>query len=168
MVILPHDTESKSRNADFIIIARRAIPQPSGRRPVKPTKLKNPQPPLVPTAPPFRPAGKRVTGFSVVYRLPTNPVPLPPQAVGRKRVYKCSPPTPRERGTMLPPNLPSPFMGKGDHASLKLACPIYGEGGPRQWWKGADAWRRAGSDSTYRKKFYVQVVKRGGLCNINV
>ena len=28
---------------------------------------------------PLRPAGKRVTGFSVVYRLPANPVPLPPK-----------------------------------------------------------------------------------------
>lgn len=36
--------KSKSRNADFIIIAHRAIPQPSGRRPVKLTNLKNPQP----------------------------------------------------------------------------------------------------------------------------
>lgn len=36
--------KSKSRNADFIIIARRAIPQPSGRRSVKLTNLKNPQP----------------------------------------------------------------------------------------------------------------------------
>ncbi len=59
--------KSKSRNADFIIITCKAIPQPSGRRPVKLTKLKNPQSPLVPTAPPSRPAGKRVTGFSVAY-----------------------------------------------------------------------------------------------------
>ena len=34
-----YDTDSKSRNADFISIARRAIPQPSARRAVK---LKNP------------------------------------------------------------------------------------------------------------------------------
>ena len=73
--------KSKSRNADFIIIARRAIPHPSGRRPVKLKNLKNPRlrnrrplspmnpgaPPLVPTAPPSRLAGKRVTGFSVAY-----------------------------------------------------------------------------------------------------
>ena len=39
MVILPYDTGSQSRNADFILIAHRAIPQPSGQRPVK---LKNP------------------------------------------------------------------------------------------------------------------------------
>ena len=35
--------KSKSRNADFIIIARRAIPHPSGRRPVKLKNLKNPR-----------------------------------------------------------------------------------------------------------------------------
>ena len=29
--------KSKSHNADFILIARRATPQPSGRRPVKPS-----------------------------------------------------------------------------------------------------------------------------------
>lgn len=34
-----YDTESQSRNADFILIALRAIPQPSARRTVK---LKNP------------------------------------------------------------------------------------------------------------------------------
>ena len=36
---MPYDIESQSRNADFILIALRAIPQPSGQRPVK---LKNP------------------------------------------------------------------------------------------------------------------------------
>ena len=36
--------KSKSRNAEFIIIAHRATPQPSGRRPVKLTNLKNLQP----------------------------------------------------------------------------------------------------------------------------
>ena len=36
--------KSKSHNAEFIIIAHRATPQPSGRRPVKLTNLKNPQP----------------------------------------------------------------------------------------------------------------------------
>ena len=39
MLIIPYDTDSQSRNADFISIARRAIPQPSARRAVK---LKNP------------------------------------------------------------------------------------------------------------------------------
>ena len=39
MLIMPYDTESISRNADFISIALRAIPQPSARRAVK---LKNP------------------------------------------------------------------------------------------------------------------------------
>ena len=39
MLIMPYGTESKSRNADFIFIALRAIPQPSARRAVK---LKNP------------------------------------------------------------------------------------------------------------------------------
>ena len=34
-----YDTDSQSRNADFILIALRAIPQPSARRAVK---LKNP------------------------------------------------------------------------------------------------------------------------------
>ena len=50
MLIMSYDTESKSRNADFILIARRAIPQPSARRAVKlknlpavrPVHLKNP------------------------------------------------------------------------------------------------------------------------------
>ena len=59
-------------------------------------------------------------------------------------------------------------QGKGDHASLNLACPIYGEGDHVSGGRGSRHRRRAGSDSTYRKKFYVQVVKRGGLCNINV
>ena len=39
MLIMPYGTESKSRNADFILIAQGAIPQPSARRAVK---LKNP------------------------------------------------------------------------------------------------------------------------------
>ena len=39
VLIMPYDTESQTRNADFILIALRAIPQPSGQRPVK---LKNP------------------------------------------------------------------------------------------------------------------------------
>ena len=39
VLIMPYDTESQSRNADFILIADRAIPQPSGQRTVK---LKNP------------------------------------------------------------------------------------------------------------------------------
>ena len=34
-----------------------------------------------------RPGGKRVTGFSVVYRLPANPVPLPPDKQGGAREY---------------------------------------------------------------------------------
>ena len=38
-------------------------------------------PPLVADATTL-PAGKRVTGFSVAYRLPTNPVPLPPPIQG--------------------------------------------------------------------------------------
>ena len=38
-------------------------------------------PPLVAGATTL-PAGKRVTGFSVAYRLPTNPVPLPPPIQG--------------------------------------------------------------------------------------
>ena len=50
MRIMPYGTESKSRNADFIFIALRAIPQPSARRAVKltnppavrPVHLKNP------------------------------------------------------------------------------------------------------------------------------
>ena len=33
MLIMPYDTESKSRNADFISIARRAIHNPRGQRP---------------------------------------------------------------------------------------------------------------------------------------
>ena len=33
MLIMPYDTESKSRNADFISIARRAIRNPRGQRP---------------------------------------------------------------------------------------------------------------------------------------
>ena len=33
MLIIPYDTESKSRNADFISIARRAIRNPRGQRP---------------------------------------------------------------------------------------------------------------------------------------
>ena len=32
MRIMPYDTESQSRNADFILIAQGAIPQPSGTR----------------------------------------------------------------------------------------------------------------------------------------
>ena len=35
VLTMPYDTESKSRNADFILIALRAIPQPSARRAVK-------------------------------------------------------------------------------------------------------------------------------------
>ena len=42
---------------------------------------------------PSRPVGKRATGFSVVCRLPTNPVPLPPQAVGGKILRKWPPAT---------------------------------------------------------------------------
>ena len=38
MLNMLYDIESQSRNADFILIALRAIPQPSGQRPVK---LKN-------------------------------------------------------------------------------------------------------------------------------
>ena len=34
-----------------------------------------------------RPGGKRVTGFSVVCRLPMNPVPLPPDKQGGAREY---------------------------------------------------------------------------------
>ena len=35
MLIILYDIESQSRNADFILIAQRAIPQPSARRAVK-------------------------------------------------------------------------------------------------------------------------------------
>ena len=35
VLTMPYDTESKSRNADFIPIVLRAIPQPSARRAVK-------------------------------------------------------------------------------------------------------------------------------------
>ena len=35
ILCISYDTESQSRNADFILIARRAIPQPSARRAVK-------------------------------------------------------------------------------------------------------------------------------------
>jgi len=40
---------------------------------------------------PLPPGGKRVTGFSVVCRLPTNPVPLPPKGgrKGRYGIYLC-------------------------------------------------------------------------------
>ena len=41
MLIIPYDTKSQSRNADFILIAQRAIPQPSAQRAVKLTNLKN-------------------------------------------------------------------------------------------------------------------------------
>ena len=50
MRIMPYDTESQSRNADFILIAQGAIPQPSGTRapsnlrtlrPIGPVNLKN-------------------------------------------------------------------------------------------------------------------------------
>ena len=52
MLIMPYDTESKSRNADFISIALRAIhnPRPEGPsnlrtlRPIGPVHLKNPFP----------------------------------------------------------------------------------------------------------------------------
>ena len=54
-------------------------------------------PPSTTSWSPSRPAGKRVTGFSVVYRLPTNPVPLPPRAGGGK-VLGTRSPSPRERG----------------------------------------------------------------------
>ena len=39
MLIMPYDTESQSRNADFNKLAAKPPPQPSGQRPVK---LKNP------------------------------------------------------------------------------------------------------------------------------
>ena len=39
MLIIPYDTESQSRNADFNKLAAKPPPQPSGQRPVK---LKNP------------------------------------------------------------------------------------------------------------------------------
>ena len=35
MLIMPYDAEGQSRNADFILIAQRAIPQPSAQRAVK-------------------------------------------------------------------------------------------------------------------------------------
>jgi len=54
MLIMLYDTESKSRNADFILIARRAIPQPSG--PKAPSNLRT-----------LRPIG------------PVNPKNLPPE-----------------------------------------------------------------------------------------
>ena len=55
------------------------------------TIFSGPLPPL--SWSPSRPVGKRVTGFSVVCRLPTNPVPLPPQAVGGKiKEKKATPP----------------------------------------------------------------------------
>ena len=38
---MPYDTESQSRNADFISIAHKGNPQPSARRAVKLKKLKN-------------------------------------------------------------------------------------------------------------------------------
>ena len=44
MLIMPYGTESKSRNADFISIARKGNPQPSARRAVKLKNLKNPFP----------------------------------------------------------------------------------------------------------------------------
>ena len=52
MLIMPYDIESQFRNADFILIALRAIPQPLARRAVKltnppavrPVHLKNPFP----------------------------------------------------------------------------------------------------------------------------
>ena len=43
--------------------------------------------------------------------------------------------------------------GERDHASLKLACPIYGEGGPRSGGRGSLHRRRSGSNFTYRKNF---------------
>ena len=42
MLFMPYDTESKSRNADFILIALRAIPQPSG--PKAPSNLRTLRP----------------------------------------------------------------------------------------------------------------------------
>ncbi len=56
MPIMPYDTESKSRNADFILIALRAIPQPSARRAVK---LKNP-----PAVRPVNPKNPHTEGVS--------------------------------------------------------------------------------------------------------
>ena len=41
MLILPYDTESKSRNADFISIARRAIRHPQRRRRCRPLSEAN-------------------------------------------------------------------------------------------------------------------------------
>ena len=41
MLIMPYDTESQSRNADFISIARKGNPPPSARRAVKLKNLKN-------------------------------------------------------------------------------------------------------------------------------
>ena len=41
MLIMPYDTESQSRNADFISIAHKGNPQPSAQRAVKLKNLKN-------------------------------------------------------------------------------------------------------------------------------
>ena len=41
VLIMPYDTESQSRNADFISIARRAIHNPRAKGPVKLKNLKN-------------------------------------------------------------------------------------------------------------------------------
>ena len=80
-----YDTDSQSRNADFILIAREGDTTTLGAK--GPVKLKNPwaegpsilrtfpsEPsetcglgPLWYCVPPSRPAGKRVTGFSVAY-----------------------------------------------------------------------------------------------------
>ena len=51
-----YDTDSQSRNADFILIALRAIPQPSARRAVK---LKNP-----PAVRPVNPKNLHTVGVS--------------------------------------------------------------------------------------------------------
>ena len=96
MLIMSYDTESKSRNADFILIARRAIPQPSARRAVKP---KNPwaEGPSILRTFPFTTLGAKLRQPS-----PLNPLnPMNPRAKGasKKRVQKNS--ASRKKGALF-------------------------------------------------------------------
>jgi len=52
MLIMPYGTESKSRNADFILIAQGAIPPPSAPQALSPPATHTPPPPPPPPPPP--------------------------------------------------------------------------------------------------------------------
>ena len=121
MFFILYDTESQSRNVDFILIALRAIPQPSGQRPVK---LKNPP----------------ANGRSILRTFPSEPFepratewPIqPPPSVSLR-----SPPTPREgggqvawrRGT-LPYHLPL-MGGEGRQRRHYKICGVSRHRNPR-------------------------------------